>query len=107
MEQVEFERAMAELRKDYMQTLPERLEEVERAWDQASGSDWDEVQYKTFIRLTHNLAGSGATYGVKQISEAARRLEMYAKSVDANAALSEDERAEIRALLEPLKESIQ
>jgi len=95
----EFEAAMRELKEDYVRTLPQRLDEVAGAWEQARASDWDAAAYRTFIRLAHNLAGSGTTYGVEPISKAARKLELYAKSLEGNGAPPDDACAEIQELL--------
>lgn len=95
----EFEAAMRELREDYVRTLPERMDEVEHAWELARGSAWDTTEYRTFIRLAHNLAGSGATYGLEPISRAARKLELYAKSLEGNGVPPEGACAEIQELI--------
>lgn len=102
----EFEAAMRELRMDYLRTLPERVKEVEEAWNHAKGAEWDAAQYRTFIRLAHNLAGSGATYGVEQVSKSARKLELYAKSVEGEGAVPEQAGEEIHELIEQLRASI-
>jgi HPt (histidine-containing phosphotransfer) domain-containing protein len=99
----EFEAAMRELREDYVRTLPERVDEVEHAWAQASAGEWDATGYRTFIRLAHNLAGSGATYGVEPISRAARTLELYAKSLEGDGTPPEGACAEIQELILKLR----
>lgn len=65
---------IAALRVAYVQQLPQRLNEAREAFEAWSlsraGSD-----LFTFYRLTHNLAGSGAVYGYKEVTEKARAVE--------------------------------
>lgn len=99
MEENEFELALRELRTEYVRMLPAHIDEIERAWSAAHEAGWDAAQFGSMIRLAHNLAGSGATYGVKRVSETARALELYAKSLDGNAMPGEAERHGLERLL--------
>lgn len=65
---------IAALRIAYVQQLPHRLDEIYavlEAWLKSQTA----AQLFTFYRLTHNLAGSGAIYGFKEITEKARAVE--------------------------------
>jgi chemotaxis protein histidine kinase CheA len=62
--------------------LPDKIRELNDAWEQLNKTAWDPAAFQTMIRLVHRLAGSGGSYGFVTISEAARRLELYAKSLD-------------------------
>jgi diguanylate cyclase (GGDEF)-like protein len=71
----------ASLRDYFAARLPERLREVEDAWDQARASGWQPEEARTFHRLAHSLAGAGATFGFPAVTEAARLLEQRLKPV--------------------------
>lgn len=106
MSQNEFELAMQELRAEYMRLLPDHIADIELAWRDAQSEDWNGERFRTLIRLAHNLAGSGATYGVAPVSGAARALELYARSLDDTALPREDARMEVDRLLANLRACI-
>lgn len=103
MESSEFEMAMQELRKEYLLGLPERLNEVEGVWQGLLRSGWSETDFRTFIRMAHNLAGSGATYGVVPLSQAAREVELYSKGLNAAAPPPAEMRAQVETRLAALR----
>ena len=55
--------------------LPERLREIEAAWQEARSAGWAGEPLRTFHRLSHSLAGAGATFGFPAVTAAARQLE--------------------------------
>ncbi len=59
--------------------LPERLREIDVAWESARGAGWDAATSRNLHRLAHSLAGAGATFGFPEVSEAARVLEAHLK----------------------------
>ncbi len=71
----------APLRDYFAARLPERLREVEEAWEQARASGWQPEETRTFHRLSHSLTGAGATFGFPAVTEAARLLEQRLKPV--------------------------
>jgi diguanylate cyclase (GGDEF)-like protein len=79
--QGELELGDASLRDYFAARLPERLREVEEAWEQARASGWSEDEARTFHRLTHSLAGAGATFGFPAVTDAARLLERRLKPI--------------------------
>jgi chemotaxis protein histidine kinase CheA len=98
-----FEQAMQELRKEYRQALPDRVAEVEQEWHKVRDGDWSQGDFRTLVRFAHNLAGSGATYGLMPVSRSARELELYVKGL-ANAPLPlEEAEPEIEARLAALR----
>jgi HPt (histidine-containing phosphotransfer) domain-containing protein len=105
MEQDEFELAMRQLRGEYVRNLPSHVEEIECAWRTAQAAEWDAAQFRILIRLAHNLAGSGSTYGIESVSDAARALELYAKSLDGNVMPNAPARGRIELLLAQLRAS--
>jgi DNA-binding response OmpR family regulator/HPt (histidine-containing phosphotransfer) domain-containing protein len=83
----------APLRDYFAGRLPERLREVEEAWEQARASDWQPEEARTFHRLSHSLAGAGATFGFPAVTEAARLLEQRLKPVVQGTAAPPDDDA--------------
>lgn len=65
---------IAALRVVYMEQLPQRMNDAREAFEAWSRSQAGSDLF-TFYRLTHNLAGSGAVYGFKEITEKARAVE--------------------------------
>jgi HPt (histidine-containing phosphotransfer) domain-containing protein len=65
-----FDQMMAELRAEYLTTLPERIREIEA---HILAKDYPAL-YNDF----HKLKGSGKTYGIAEISEAAEVFERIA-----------------------------
>lgn len=77
----ETELGSASLRDYFAARLPDRLREVEEAWELARASGWHEMEARTFHRLAHSLAGAGATFGFPAVTDAARLLEQRLKPV--------------------------
>jgi chemotaxis protein histidine kinase CheA len=69
------------LREYFAGRLPQRLHEIEEAWQSVRETAWSAAELKTFHRLTHSLAGAGATFGFAAVTEAARLLERRLKAV--------------------------
>lgn len=67
------------LRDYFAARLPDRLREIEEAWEAARAADWREAEARTFHRLVHSLAGAGATFGFPAVTDAARLLEARLK----------------------------
>ncbi|MEK6747821.1 MAG: Hpt domain-containing protein [Pseudomonadota bacterium] len=65
---------LIELRRQYVAQLPKKFSDIEALWRQLRTQD-DPQQRADLHRLTHSLAGSGATYGFPNISTAARHAE--------------------------------
>lgn len=66
---------------EYARAVPDKIREIETTWNQLCHSQWDGETFKTFHRLTHSLAGSGATFGFTALSEGARTLKRYLESI--------------------------
>jgi len=72
--QADVEQRLARLREDYARALPAKLDALEAGWREArhgGAGPWQEL-----IRLAHNLAGSGASYGFSKLGDVARELEL-------------------------------
>ena len=72
---------LAELRRDYVRALPDRLAAVRIAW-QALAQAGDGIFVHTeLVRAVHGLSGSGGSFGCESLSLAARQLEDFLKSL--------------------------
>ncbi len=66
---------LAALQRDYLAQLPQRLAAIEEAWSRLAADSWAVEPARELLRLVHNLSGSGATFGVAELSAAAREFE--------------------------------
>src|SRR5581483_6628291 len=106
MQATDFQQALQALKQEYERNLPDKVAEIENQWRTLTDEAWDSEQFKTFIRLAHSLAGSGATYGFPQVSTAARDLERYSKALNGEMRVSPEEEAQIQARIVSLWQSI-
>jgi HPt (histidine-containing phosphotransfer) domain-containing protein len=72
---------LGSLREYFAGRLPDRLREVEEAWQRVAESAWSEPALKDFHRFAHSLCGAGATFGFPSLTTAARTLEQHLKAV--------------------------
>lgn len=63
---------MAELVREFVQELPQRMDALEEAWRDANS--------ELVARVAHQLKGAGAGYGFAPVSDAAAKLEQAVKS---------------------------
>lgn len=87
----------------YAAQLPEKLRQVEQAWEQLPRDIWDEEGFQTMHRMVHSLTGSGKTFGFALLSDVAHDLEGYLKQIaQAKAAPDEKQSIHIQVLLSEL-----
>lgn len=68
------------LRAEYRQDLPTRMNELNLAVQKANSEDDDSIdQLKTVHVLAHRLAGTAGSYGFQSLSAAAQELDLYLK----------------------------
>ncbi len=60
---------------EYVRLLPNRIEEIERAFEAVGEKPHEIETYAQLRLLVHKLAGSGATFGFDEITSSARELE--------------------------------
>ncbi len=65
------------LQKDYQQQLPSQIGQISEIWQklvrrQGQVDDWEKLHC-----LIHRMVGSGATFGMSQLSDTARIIEGY------------------------------
>ncbi len=70
----DYQQQLNEMKQSYIASLPERLQELSRAWAGFSRSPTAETQKKLYHQA-HNLAGSGASFDQPEISRLARDLQ--------------------------------
>ena len=94
-----FDEQFEMLRRAYGDRLHEKVSAIEATWHHYLALPAGEEKIKslaTLHRITHSLAGSGATFGFPLVSQFARRAEMVLKNMVAhaeNCAPSSDENA--------------
>lgn len=95
---------LAVLQQDYVAQLPQKLAAIEELWAAVAGGDWVPEPVHELHRLVHNLTGSGKTFGVSDISDAARELEQQLKAaVDAGVEPGGEARARMQRSLASLR----
>lgn len=67
--------SLAELHRQYHQSLQGKCNDLQRAWDALCDEDASLTQVEHLHLLLHRLAGSAGTYGYPDIASAARALE--------------------------------
>ncbi|MGD8498367.1 MAG: diguanylate cyclase [Chromatiales bacterium] len=101
--EAEFRRKLEDVHRAYVERLPERLTEIEAGWSAVS-READLEALEPLHRATHSLIGSAGTFGYDHLSQAARRVERFLKSLSSDRRLpSPDETSQGEALLEELR----
>ncbi|MBI3538292.1 MAG: diguanylate cyclase [Chloroflexi bacterium] len=97
------EKQLRELRDAYAQALPDRIQNILVAW-QTLQANWEKASLRALYRLVHSLAGSGATFGFRALSSAARESELYLQGLLENPHLPSSEQiTQISALVQEIK----
>jgi diguanylate cyclase (GGDEF)-like protein len=63
------------LKVSYRKELPLKLAQIKAEFDVATKTGFNTVSFELFYRLIHNLVGSGATFGLVDVSETAKVLD--------------------------------
>lgn len=97
---------LRELRLAYSRQLPGKLDEIEAYWRKLRDGQWERDCAELLHRATHNLCGSGSTFGYSQLSKHARSIEQIIKAhLHDNVAADPDQCAQIDLLLKELREA--
>ena len=97
---------MNALRRVYALELPTKVGELERLFTLFQQDKRETETLKTLQKLSHNLAGSGATFGLPAVSEKAGRLNSLLKTILANPTqATETQLRDISSSLDALKEA--
>ena len=67
---------LMDLQQDYASRLPDKIIELEQIWERIQHKSNTKDDLALLRRKVHSLAGSGTTFGFKQISEYARQVEL-------------------------------
>jgi HPt (histidine-containing phosphotransfer) domain-containing protein len=81
------------IRASYCASLPEKLARIELLWRQLQQDQSNKVIYEEFYRLLHSIAGSAETFGLPELTRAARSIVQQLKhtnDITALTAVSED-----------------
>ncbi|MEO6423422.1 MAG: response regulator, partial [Candidatus Nitrotoga sp.] len=92
----------------YAAQLPEKLKQLEQILNHLPHDSWDEEGMQTLHHMTHNLTGSGKTFGFSLLTDMARNLENHIKLlIQTETALSKQQRSQIHSLISELHQVIQ
>lgn len=72
-----FDNNVKHLQRQFLESLPQKAHQLEDLWHHLRYLRWSEQGFKTFQQLAHRLVGSGATFGIPEVSETAQLLEQY------------------------------
>lgn len=72
---------LAQMRQSFVASLSGLLESIDRSWGGLLGETLDPERVQEAHRLAHQLAGSGGTFGLPELSRAARPLELGLREV--------------------------
>lgn len=85
-----YEEELVQIRRRYLDSLPLKINALEKALQGLSDSDQPTRELEDLNRIAHQLAASAGSHGLNHISDAARRLDDASEEID----LSEDDAAE-------------
>jgi diguanylate cyclase (GGDEF)-like protein len=99
----DLEEKLRALRATYLTQLPEKLRQIDEVWDKLQ-ADWNSESLHTLHRMVHSLTGSGTTFGMPEISEAARPLEQTLKQlVNSNATMNAETHEDVSDKIDQLR----
>ncbi len=97
------ESKLAILRRKYGSKLQGRIDRLDQAW---RAYDGDASELHLAHRLTHSLAGSGASFGYSGVSEAAFKLEeIFLAALESGSGVGAAERRRVDELLSRMAEA--
>lgn len=82
MKDDELARTMAKLRAEYAEQLPGTVTQMEDLWRGLVAAEIPPLRLAEFARMAHSITGSGSTFGLPEVSRAARELESYLEQVE-------------------------
>ncbi len=72
-----FNNNVQHLQRQFLESLPQKAHQLEDLWRHLRYLRWSEQGFKTFQQLAHRLVGSGATFGLPEVSQTAQLLDQY------------------------------
>ena len=102
-----FAREMVRQRAKYRESLPGRMEAIDRAWDEASLERWEPGPgLEALHRHVHSLAGSAATFDAASVGDAAAPLRALLRDLLEEGRPSAVQLEQLWAYREALREEI-
>jgi len=106
-----FEEKIQLMQTKFILSLPERLAEIQSTWRRVQVQEQKDLQQENLHilhRLVHTLTGSAGTFSLKVLSEEARTLEVFIKTILAanTNRLNPEETAQIQSLLTTIVDEI-
>ncbi len=90
----------------YVEQLPEKIEQLRDLWKKVSeGGQIIKDKIDEIKRISHSLAGSGATFGFPKISERARTIELLTDTFVNERKISSEENLQINKLIDQLEQA--
>jgi chemotaxis protein histidine kinase CheA len=85
------ERELRALSEEFAAGLPQRLSDIQMAWQAAVTAQWSASAFDALYRHCHSLAGAGGTFGFDDVGMTARALSDWLKEVREYPALRDEE----------------
>lgn len=73
-EQAQLNQRLTEIHANYLDKLPEKLDQIERLWNKLRFFNWSADGLSILYTIVHTLAGNGKTFGFPQASEYAKNI---------------------------------
>jgi chemotaxis protein histidine kinase CheA len=103
----EFLEFLAAQRADYRSGLGEKFARMAALWNLIAHGDGDTADLLELERQAHSVAGSGATFGYRDLGAGARTLELAVHRVlECHASPSDSQRTEIAAAMLAVNECV-
>lgn len=97
---IDIQAQLAAVKQTFIEQLPQRMATItdaHEAWLETSSNG---PQLDEFHRLVHSLTGSGATFGLAEVSTESRKLEIFLKSLKEKSAHDQADQEKVLALLQ-------
>ena len=97
---------LAEFNAEYRRTLPDRLHDIDGLWSALRHGEVSRERMHALLRALHSIAGSGTTFGMPLVSEAAAAAEAWIEPHYERGSLPDEPlRGEFDTLLSALKQA--
>jgi len=99
----DFERGLEAINEAFRRALPEKVRQVEDIWRELQAGHAAPGTVRELQRALHSLAGSGRTFGVSGLSEAAAAAEACATRIESGSIADGALRSDFERLLENVR----
>ena len=95
---------LEELRQMYIKQLVKNVDELDQIWQSIQKGKISKSHFTSLIRISHQLEGSGATFGFDQITEDSGKLKLiFKKIIEEDVNTIRSKREDINRILDSLK----